>query len=235
VIAYRRHRRRKNAGFTLMEALLGILLLGIILGSLATVTGQWIPNWNRGMAGLQRVERISVSMQRMVSDISSAEAVPAEADTKTALFEGTQHAVTFVRSAIGLNAKPGLEIVRLSESLDDGGLAMIRQHAAFSPMSPDTRVRFTDTVVLIKAPYRVYFSYAGPDEVWQQDWSSQPQLPRRIRISIRDASTGRSASFSEAGIVRVNASAECARADNPEECLSPKQDDKQDDKQGAGK
>jgi general secretion pathway protein J len=210
------------AGFTLIEALLAILLVGIILGALGTVTGQWLPNWSRGMLGLQRVERLAVAMQRMVSDISSAEMIPTEEDAKTVFFDGTQHAVTFVRGAIGPNAKPGLEIISLAETVDGQGLAMIRQQAPFVPISPDARIRFAGPVVLIQAPFRVYFSYAGPDGIWQQDWQSQPQLPQRIQIDVRDTSTGRRISFSEAGLVHVNASAECARADNPEECVSPK-------------
>jgi general secretion pathway protein J len=212
----------ETAGFTLMEALLCMLLLGFIVGSLATVTGQWLPNWSRGMLELQHVERIAVSVQRMVSDISGAEMIPPEADAKTVLFDGTQHLLTFVRTAIGPNAKPGLQIVKFSESVDGPGLAMIRQQAAFVPMPPEAKIRFVDPVVLIRMPYRVFFSYAGPDGVWQQDWHDQPQLPRRIQVSIRDTSTGRRISFSEAGLVNVNASAECARADNPEECISPK-------------
>jgi general secretion pathway protein J len=222
VIAYRRNPVLGTGGFTLMEALLCMLLLGVIVGGLATVTGQWLPNWSRGMLGLQRTERIAVSVQRMVSDISGAEMIPPEADAKTILFDGTQHVLTFVRTAMGPNAKPGLEIVKLSESVEDQGLAMIRQHAAFFPMSPDAKIRFADPVVLMRTPYRVFFSYAGADGVWQQDWQSQPLLPQRIQISIRDTSTGRRMSFSEAGLVHVNASAECARADNPEECITPK-------------
>jgi general secretion pathway protein J len=224
VIASRRNPVSGIDGFTLIEALLGILLVGIILGALSTVTGQWLPNWNRGMLGLQRVERIAVSLQRMLSDVSGAEMVPSELDTKTVLFDGTQHAIIFARTSVGPNAKPGLEIVRLSENVEDQGLAMIRQHAAFAPMPPGSSVRFADPVVLIRNPYRVYFSYAGPDGVWQQDWRAQPQLPQRIQISIRDTSTGRRLSFSEASLVHVNAPAECARADNPEECINPKPD-----------
>jgi general secretion pathway protein J len=218
----RRNHPLEAAGFTLIEALLAILLVGIILGALGTVTGQWLPNWSRGMLGLQRVERLAVGMQRMASDISGAEMLPTEGDAKTVFFDGAQHAVTFVRSAVGPNAKPGLEVVRLAETLDDQGLAMIRQRAPFLPMSPDARIRFVDPVVLIRNPFRVFFSYAGPDGAWQQDWHSQSQLPQRIQIGIRDTTTGQRVSFSEAGLVRVNASAECARVDNPEECLSPK-------------
>jgi general secretion pathway protein J len=207
-----------------MEALPAILLVGIILSALATVTGQLLPNWSRGMTGLQRVERIAVSVHRVVSDISGAEMIPTEADSTTVLFDGTQHAVTFVRTAVGPNTKPGLEVVALSESVDGDGLAMIRKRAPFTPISPDARFRFADPVVLMRAPFRIYFSYAGPDGIWQQDWHSQPRLPQRIQISVRDTSTGRNLSFSEAALLHVDAPALCARKDNPEECLSPKPD-----------
>ena len=123
----------------------------IILAALATVTSQWLPNWNRGMAQVQRAERLAMGLDRIVADLSVAEMIPINGDAKVPLFEGTELAVTFVRTAVGPNARPGLEIVRLIEKADNQGLAMVRERAPFVPMPSDAQIRFADQVVLVRS------------------------------------------------------------------------------------
>ena len=129
-------------------------------------------------------------------------------------------AVTFVRTAIGPNIRPGLEIIRLIEKADDQGLAMVRERASFAPMPSDAQIRFADQVVLIRSPFRVTFSYAGADRVWQPTWRGQMQLPELIRIAVRDSASGQVLSVSSAAIVHVSAPAECARAKSAATCLT---------------
>ena len=209
-----------EAGFTLIEVLVATLLMTVILAALATVTAQWLPNWNRGMARVQRAERLAMGLDRIVADLAVAEMIPINSDARTPLFEGSELAVTFVRTAVGPNARPGLEIVRFVEKADSQGLAMVRERAPFAPMPGDAQIRFVDQVVLIRSPFRVTFSYAGPDQVWQKEWRGQKQLPDMIRISVRDVATGQVLSVSSAAIVHVNAPAECARAKNAVQCLT---------------
>jgi general secretion pathway protein J len=220
--AIRRRALSDQAGFTLIEVLMATLLMTVILAALATVTAQWLPNWNRGMARVQRAERLALGLERIAADLSVAEMIPVNGDARTPLFEGSELAVTFVRTAVGPNARPGLEIVRFVEKADDQGLAMVRERAPFTPMPADAQIRFADQVVLIRQPFRVTFSYAGPDQVWQPNWRGQKQLPDRIRIAVRDSATGQVLAVSSAAIVHVNAPAECARAKNPLECLTAK-------------
>jgi general secretion pathway protein J len=209
-----------QAGFTLIEVLVATLLMTVILAALATVTSQWLPNWNRGMARVQRAERLAMGLERIAADLSVAEMVPINGDAKVPLFEGSELSVTFVRTAVGPNAHPGLEIIRFMEKADDQGLALVRERVPFAPMSSDAQIRFADQVVLVRLPFRVTFSYAGPDQVWQPDWHGQMQLPDRIRIAVRDSATGQVLSVSSATIVHVNAWAQCARAKNPVTCLT---------------
>jgi general secretion pathway protein J len=215
-----RHAPADQAGFTLIEVLLATLLMTVILAALATITSQWLPNWNRGMARVQRAERLAMGLERIVADLSVAEMIPINGDAKAPLFEGSELAVTFVRTAVGPNARPGLEIIRLVEKADDQGLAMVRERAAFAPMPPDAQIRFADQVVLIRSPFRVMFSYAGPDQVWQPNWRGQMQLPDLVRITVRDGATGQVLGVSSAAIVHVTAWAQCARAKNPATCLT---------------
>jgi len=212
-----------EAGFTLVEVLLATLLMTVILAALATVTAQWLPNWNRGMARVQRAERLAMGLDRIVADLSVAETIPVNGDAKTPVFEGSELAVTFLRTAVGPNARPGLEIIRLIEKADSQGLAMVRERAPFAPMPSDAQIRFADQVVLIRSPLRVSFSYAGPDQVWQPDWLGKTQLPDMVRVTVRDSATGQVLAVSRAATVHVNAPAECVRAKNPATCLTAKQ------------
>jgi general secretion pathway protein J len=192
----------------------------VILGALATVTAQWLPNWNRGIVRVQRAERLAIGLDRALADLSVAEMVPVNGDNRHPLFEGSELSVTFVRSAVGPNTRPGLEIIRLIEKADEQGLALVRERAPFNPMPSDAQIRFVDQVVLIRAPFRVTFAYAGPDQAWQPTWRGQMQLPTAIRVSVRDAGSGQVLAVSSAAIVHVDAPAECARAKNVTGCLA---------------
>jgi len=215
-----RRRSHNEAGFTLLEVLLATLLMTVILGALATVTAQWLPNWNRGIVRVQRAERLAIGLDRALADLSVAEMVPVNGDNRHPLFEGSELSVTFVRSAVGPNTRPGLEIIRLIEKADEQGLALVRERAPFNPMPSDAQIRFVDQVVLIRAPFRVTFAYAGPDQAWQPTWRGQMQLPTAIRVSVRDAGSGQVLAVSSAAIVHVDAPAECARAKSVTGCLA---------------
>jgi general secretion pathway protein J len=216
----RRCGRANEAGFTLVEILLATLLMTVILAALATVTSQWLPNWNRGMTRVQRAERLAIGLDRVLADLSVAEMIPPSGDSKRPLFDGSELSVTFVRTAVGPNTLPGIEIIRLIEKADDQGLALVRERTPFNPMAADAQIRFADQVVLIRAPFRVTFAYAGPDQVWQPTWRGQMQLPGMVRVSVRDGTTGQVLAVSSAAIVHVNAPAECARAKNVTACLT---------------
>jgi general secretion pathway protein J len=218
--AMRRLRPGDEAGFTLIEVLMATLLMTVILAALATVTAQWLPNWNRGLARVQRAERLAIGLARALTDLSVAAMIPDGSDSKRPLFEGSELSDTFVRTAVGPSARPGLEIIRLIEKADDQGLALVRERAPFAPMSSDAQIRFADQVVLIRAPFRVTFAYAGADRVWQPTWRGHMELPGMIRVSVRDSTTGQVLAVSSAAVVHINAPAECARSKDATVCLT---------------
>lgn len=210
----------EEAGFTLLEVLLATLLMTVILAALATVTAQWLPNWNRGIARVQRAERLATGLDRIAADLSVAEPFPMNGDSRNPLFDGSELSVMFVRTALGPSVRPGLEIVRLIEKADAQGLALARERVPFAPMASDGQIRFADQVVLLRAPFRVTFAYAGPDRIWQPTWRGQTQLPERIRIAVRDSATGQVLAVSSAVLPHITAPAECARAKNAAACVT---------------
>jgi len=222
-----RHRySRGEAGFTLIEMLVALLLMVGILSALASVTAQWLPNWNRGFAHVQRAELLGQGLDRLVADLSAAQFVTANGKAKRPLFEGDELGVRFVRSAIGPNARPGLQVVRISTAFDDRGVALVRARAPFVPLPENATLRdltnFSDPVVLMRAPYRATFSYAGPDRTWRSSWRDLDQLPVAIRVLVRDAATQRTLAVSTATVLHVSAPAECARAKVARDCIFPR-------------
>ena len=215
----------REAGFTLIEALISMMLMVGILAALATITSQWLPNWNRGFAHVQRTELFGRGLERLVADLSAAEYVTANGKAKQPMFEGNELAVQFVRSAIGPNSQPGLEIVRIVATADEQGDALVRTRTPFVTLPLNTKIRdlsnFSDPVVLMRAPYRATFSYAGSDHIWQSSWRDADQLPLVIRVSVRDAATERTLAVSTATILHIGAPAECAWAKATRDCVYP--------------
>jgi len=218
-----RTRQARIAGFTLVEALLATALMGAILAAIGTVTAQWLPNWNRGFTRVQASETLAVGLERIVADLAAAEFITANANIRQPVFDGTELSVTFLRTALGPNTRPGLELVRIMEIGGDKGLMTVRTRARFMPMGRDgikVQLPTGDPVVLVRAPYRVTFSYAGVDRVWRPVWRGEGQLPAAIRIQLRDATTDRTLTVSTATLVHADMPAECVLAEVIADCLN---------------
>src|SRR5215467_11238741 len=132
-MTHRHQPKRSVSGFTLLEALVATTLMGVILAALGAITAQWMPGWNRGFMRVQRSELLSVALNRLAADLSAAEFITPNRESKLPVFEGTASAVTLVRSAVGPNTNPGLEVVRIAESADRQGIALVRTRTAFAP------------------------------------------------------------------------------------------------------
>lgn len=210
-------RRAGEAGFTLIETIVALALMGLVLSALASITAQWLPNWNRGVDRIQRSEEIGTALQRISADLSAAEYVPANRDSRHPLFEGAELSVMFVRTALGPNAGPGLEVVRLGETTDRRKFVTVRSRARFTPLpsasSLTEQLHFGDPVVLLHAPYRLSFAYAGPDQVWKSTWRGADKLPALVRLTVRDAETQRVLSVSTVTPVHVQAPSDCVQPD----------------------
>ena len=170
-----------QSGFTLIEALAAVAIIAAILGALAGVSGQWLPNWRRGFEALQNADVIAQSLDRIVADLSSAEYARLDPKGSTPLFRGDADAVMFVRAASGPNAGPRLEYVRIGARSTKDGLETQRSRADFAPgpIGP-----FRDAATLLRPPFRLKFAYQQPNGGWASSWGGEPTLPRSIRLTV---------------------------------------------------
>ena len=136
--------------------------------------------------------------------------MPVSRGDKKPLFAGSEQSVTFVRTALGPNAGPGLDVVHLGEATDREGLATVRSRTLFRPLPPEStladQLHFGEPVVLLRAPYRLSFAYAGEDRAWKSSWQDSEKLPAKVRLTVRDASSGRVLTLSTVATIHVQSS-----------------------------
>jgi general secretion pathway protein J len=212
-------RRTGEGGFTLIETLVALALMGLVLSALANLTAQWLPNWNRGFERIQRSELIGIALQRIGADLAAAEYVPANRGERRPIFDGSELAVTFVRTALGPNAGSGLDVVRVGETTERQGFVTVRSRTPFRPLplgsSLSEQLHFAEPVLLLRSPFRLSFAYAGQDRVWKGSWHDADKLPAAIKLTIRDAASERILAISTVTPVHIDAPAQgdCAQPD----------------------
>jgi len=212
-------RRTGESGFTLIETLVALALMGLVLSALANLTAQWLPNWNRGLERIQRSELIGIALQRIGADLAAAEYVSANRGERRPIFDGSELSVTFVRSALGPNAGTGLDVVRVGETTEQRGFVTVRSRTPFRPLplgsSLAEQLHFAEPVLLLRSPFRLSFAYAGQDRVWKGSWHEADRLPAAIKLTIRDAASERILAISTVTPIHVDApaQADCAQPD----------------------
>jgi general secretion pathway protein J len=207
-------RQTPQSGFTLIETLAAMALMGLIISVLFALTSQWLPNWNRGLDRIQRSESISIALDRISADIAASEFIRPDGQTKLVVFDGSETSITLARTSLGPNAPRGLDLVRIAETGDRNGEALTRTRAAFTPGAA-AAPSFADPVVLLRAPYCVSFSYAGSDRIWKPSWRDAEALPAAVLLTVQDAVTGRTLPISRIAVIHVSAPADsvCGQAE----------------------
>lgn len=178
-------------GFTLIEALVALAIGGFVIATLATVTGQWMRNWQVGIPVLQRSQALVTGLDRIVADVAAARFVPAGQTGSGYVFTGEQGAVTLVRQTLPVESPPGLEVVRLGAPSGAGDVTLARSRSPLPFGSSITSPTDAAPVALLRQPHAVRFSYAGEDQAWETSWRTPVRLPRLVRIEIVDRRSGR--------------------------------------------
>ncbi len=176
-------------GFTLIEALVALAIGGFVIATLATVTGQWMRNWQVGVPVLQRSQALLTVLDRIVADVAAARFMPA--GTTGFVFTGESTAITLVRQTLPVETPGGLEIVRFAALPGGGDVTLARSRSPLPFGSSLGAPSDASPVTLLRQPHAVRFAYADADQTWQTSWRIAARLPRLVRIEVVDRRSGR--------------------------------------------
>lgn len=196
--AARAKRRRRGAGFTLIEVLLALFMFSIIVGVIFASFAAVASGIEKGRqsADLYRIGRAAV--QYIVQEINAAWYDKADRDTmmrgkRGASGQGRDHLeFTLIPYRRFAENVPGYELCRVSYSLEanqDGQTPLIREENCFRE---DERRTHSTTLVLtdLAVAFEVtYYDAAGSHDEWPLVGAQEEPLPCQVRVALtlRDA------------------------------------------------
>ena len=189
-------RRARQSGFTLIELVVAMVLLGIMMTLLYSGLTFALRSWDAGDANGERVADRRIGENFLRREV--AEMFPMRWKDPTQLryaFEGAHDALRFVSSRPAGASLGGLALVGIAVEVDaaTGTRALVMRRASVDPDTADFAALATaEATVLLPDVDSVTFSYFGSendfaDPKWSDDWAMPARLPVAIRVSARGA------------------------------------------------
>ena len=173
-----------SRGFTLIEAIVALALIGLVMLGLTLLTAQWFRQWNHAAGNVQQSERLAAGFDRFMDDIGAAEASAPPNYDKTILFEGTATDLTLWRTRLSINPEFGMELVHYALETRSGQTELVRRHIHLEPGEPlRGSYQWQDPVVLARLPFALAFSYLGADHTHQPNWHRMSALPASVVLT----------------------------------------------------
>ena len=193
----RRATPSRQSGFTLLEVLAALVLASLILVSLnmaMSAVGKAVDRTRRSLGEQSEIAAAVDVFGRDVARISKIRHRAPAGGFDGYVFEGNAGSIVYpLREEAGLK-DPGLYLVRLSVTGDDGQRQLVRERAPFDPEQADADLpQWRDPVVLLAGDFDIAFAYRA-QRSGARDWSSSWQaaaMPEQIRLTVTNRASGR--------------------------------------------
>jgi general secretion pathway protein J len=179
-------------GFTLVELLVAILLLGMLMAGAWAGISTTTKAARSGEALIDRTNRVRVAQEFIRRQLRNAMALPYQTDSSTGetrTFEGDSDVMRFVAPMPGYLGHGGSYVQTLElRSSRGGGQELVFVHELLNGYDPDGgREEERPPVVLIEGIRRGTFEYKGLDETgklsdWEQEWDEPGAQPVLVRV-----------------------------------------------------
>lgn len=183
--------RRTSRGFTLIEVLIAMTLLGIMVVLLFSSMKICADSWQKGEDKITEVNDAAVVYQFFQRHLSTA--LPlwndfSEKDNKVFAFQGKSQELQFVSAFPASAKKSGLQLFSLKLINDGEGQIIQVSITPFYPVAEGEEWR-KEEVALLRHVRNFSLSYFGldesqPDGLWQEDWLEKETQPRLVKIKI---------------------------------------------------
>jgi general secretion pathway protein J len=215
-------RAGRARGFTLLELMIGLALLGLIMTLIFAGLQLSIRGWDAADASGERANRIRLVQSLLARELAAVYPYRWKntADMNLA-FVGAGDSLKFVSSTPARASPGGLNLVEFAFARSPQGvrLLMRRQIPAREQRDFD-RLVDEDGMVLLDGLEGASFEFFGSDipagkPTWRDRWEDPQRLPRLVRVSLRSKE---SAAWPDVVVaLRVNERAGCSGWDRVNE------------------
>ena len=181
--------RKASTGFTLIEVLLAMTLLGIMMVLLFSSLTTGAESWNRGEQKIAEVNSKAVVYQFFKRHIPTTRPLwdNFSGDERYFSFQGEKNKLTFVSTFPASASRKGLQKFEINFIEQDEQSVNV----AISPFFPTTEDKQwqKEEVVLLESVRDFKFSYFGQDTPnqepsWLDQWQEKSDLPLLIKVNI---------------------------------------------------
>ena len=197
--------RRRQAGFTLLELLVAMTVLGVLTGLLASGLGFGSRVWERERNQLDmsaEMQLVQDVLRRMLAQAMPLSAPPDNSGTQEAAFVGHENAIEFLGPPPAQSLVGGIYAYRLAAEPGTGGTRLVLEWRIRPPQPSRVRTRVTNAepaeqdklqasheVVLLDHLGGAEFAFFGPPEdggksTWRNDWQNATTLPQLVRVKV---------------------------------------------------
>lgn len=189
-------RRARTAGFTLIEVVLAMVLLGVMMVLLYSGLSFAMRAWDAGDANGRRTAERRLGENFLRRELAELFPMRWKDPMQVKLaFEGKPDSMRFVSSRPAGLALGGLALVSLE--LERGGASRAGDLVMRRAMPDDAATTFAplergERHILIAGVERVGFSYFGSENdfsepQWHDTWSFEARVPQLVRLRMRAA------------------------------------------------
>ncbi len=183
---------RQSRGFTLLELMLAILLLGLLLSGTYGAIRTAVKAMHSGEVAIDRTNRVRAAqefLRRQVSRIMPLSFGTDESTSTNIVFEGDGKFMRFVAPMPGYLSKGGPYVQTLEITRGAGGGQLVFGNDMLNGYDPSEKSP-NEPVVLLNQIQEAHFEYRSLDENgeltdWFDQWEDPSVTPVMIRIVVQ--------------------------------------------------
>ena len=196
---------RQEAGFTLLELLVAMTVLGVLTGLLASGLSFGTRIWERERSQLDVTSELQLTQDVLRRLLTQALPLPSPARGAAApppTFVGSDDSIEFLGPPPAQMLGGGVYAYRVLTRTDADGVRLVLQWRLRPPQGGTARTQVTNAeleeaeklaseheVILLKALSRAEFAYFGAVEEgsearWRDDWRSSTKPPLLVKLMI---------------------------------------------------